>query len=91
MVDDRGDGRGVSDRGVKHPPVQEVLLHGENGILVDFFDVQGWSDALIKALADPKAGDAMRVAARRTALAEYDLRGVCLPRMVAFVESFAPA
>ena len=77
--------------GSSTPPVQEVLHHGENGILVDFFDVQGWSDTLIKALADPKAGDAMRVAARRTALAEYDLRGVCLPRMVAFVESFAPA
>lgn len=77
--------------GSKTAPVQEVLRHGENGLLVDFFDVSGWSDTLTQALADPAAHDGMRAAARRTALANYDLRSVCLPRMVDFVESFAPA
>jgi glycosyltransferase involved in cell wall biosynthesis len=72
------------------PPVQEVLRHGENGLLVDFFDVQGWSDTIARALADPSAFDSIRAAARRTALADYDLRAVCLPRTVAFVERFGP-
>lgn len=76
--------------GSKTPPVEEVLRHGKNGLLVDFFDVQGWSDTITQALADPDAQDGLRTAARRMALAEYDLRRVCLPRTVAFVESFGP-
>ena len=35
-------------------PVQEVITHGVNGTLVDFFDVAGWTQALIKALAHPE-------------------------------------
>ena len=76
--------------GSRTQPVEEVLRHGENGLLVDFFDVKGWSDTLIQTLADPAAYDPLRTAARRTALARYDLKNVCLPRMVAFVESFGP-
>jgi hypothetical protein len=32
----------------------------------------------------------LRRAAREVAQARYDLRGICLPRMVSFVEGFAP-
>jgi glycosyltransferase involved in cell wall biosynthesis len=64
------------------PPVAEVISDGVNGRLVDFFDVQGWSAALIDALARPEAFDGLRAAARQTVLERYDLRSVCLPKQV---------
>ena len=71
-------------------PVTEVIEDGVNGTLVDFFDVPGWSRALTGALAGPERYAPRRHAARATVLERYDLHGICLPRMVAFVESFAP-
>ena len=70
-------------------PVAEAITNGVNGTLVDFFDVAGWSAALTQALADPERYAALRAAARQTALTHYDLRRVCLPRMVEYVESFS--
>lgn len=71
-------------------PVREVIRHGENGLLVDFFDIAGWSRTLIQALEKPDQFLPLREAARKTVLEKYDLRSVCLPRMVAAVERFAP-
>jgi glycosyltransferase involved in cell wall biosynthesis len=76
--------------GSKTAPVQEVLRHGQNGLMLDFFDVDAWAKTLTETLADPQRFDPLRVEARRTALAQYDLRSICLPRMVDFVESFGP-
>ncbi|MGL4310327.1 MAG: glycosyltransferase family 4 protein [Paracoccaceae bacterium] len=76
--------------GSSTPPVTEVLRHGENGLLVDFFDVAGWSAVLTDALADPQKYAALRIAARQTIVDGYDLHSVCLPSMVDFVESFTP-
>ncbi|MBN2629597.1 MAG: glycosyltransferase [Rhodobacteraceae bacterium] len=76
--------------GSKTAPVQEVLRHGETGLLVDFFDVAAWSQALTGALATPAQYQPLRDAARRFAVENYDLRGICLPRMVNYVESFGP-
>ena len=67
-------------------PVAEVIRDGENGQLVDFFDVAGWSQALAAALADPGAADPLRRAARETVVARHDLATQCLPRLVGFVE-----
>lgn len=67
--------------------VGEVIRDGVNGRLVDFFDVAGWSDALIRALADPEADDPLRANARATVLEQYDLKRVCLPRLIDFVET----
>ena len=72
------------------PPVAEAIEDGVNGSLVDFFDVPGWSRALITALGEPERFVDLRLAARQTAISRYDLRSVCLPRAVSFVESFAP-
>ena len=71
-------------------PVRELIRDGENGTLVDFFDVKGWSKALTKALARPETFLDLRRAARQTILEGYDLRSVCLPAMVEFVEGFGP-
>lgn len=76
--------------GSRTAPVQEVIRHGQNGTLVDFFDVPGWSAALTAALAEPARYMPLRAAARQTALDRYDQR-LLLPRMVDFVERHGPA
>ena len=68
------------------PPVREVMRDGENGRLVDFFDIPGWSAALVAALADPDRFAPLRRAARATITARYDLKRHCLPRLIDFVE-----
>jgi len=65
--------------GSRTQPVQEVIRHGENGWLVDFFAVPELVDAVVSALEDPGAHDAIRSNARRTILERYDLRTICLP------------
>ena len=72
--------------GSRTPPVEEVIKDGVNGRLVDFFDVGGWSAALIDALANPQQAEAMRAEARRTVVENYDLQTNCLPRLIDFVE-----
>ncbi|MFZ1470769.1 MAG: glycosyltransferase family 4 protein [Paracoccaceae bacterium] len=76
--------------GAKVPPVQEVIRDGENGRLVDFFDVPEWSRVLTESLADPARFAPLRRAARQTIVDRYDLATVCLPKMVALVESLGP-
>lgn len=68
------------------PPVMEALEDGVTARLVDFFDVPGWSAALVAALADPAGHAPLAAAARAAAIARYDLTTVCLPRLVDFVE-----
>ena len=58
--------------------------------LVDFFDVAAWSAKLTEALAEPKKFDPLRARARETALNRYDMRKICLPKMVEYVESLGP-
>lgn len=72
-------------------PVRELIREGENGRLVGFFDRAALEAALIRALeGDP---DAVRLgqAARRTIVEGYDLKRVCLPRLVAWVEGAGPS
>jgi glycosyltransferase involved in cell wall biosynthesis len=68
--------------GSRTAPVEELITDGVNGRLVDFFDVPGWSATLSESLAEPGRFTAMRDAAQATARDRYDLRSVCLPRMV---------
>ena len=60
-------------------PVEEVMRDGENGYLVDFFDTDGIADLVGAALRQPERHEAVRAAARRTAVERYDLATVCLP------------
>jgi glycosyltransferase involved in cell wall biosynthesis len=45
-------------------PLREVVQDGVNGRLVDFFDVKGFSDRIIEALAEPARFTALRKRAR---------------------------
>ena len=76
--------------GSRTAPVQELIEDGVNGRLVEFHDIKGWSRLITKALARPEKFTAMRAAARQTILQDYDLKAVCLPRMIAFVEGHGP-
>lgn len=75
--------------GSNTPPVAEMITDGQNGRLVDFFDVPAWSAALTDTLARPEAHDGMREAARQMVRERYDLRSVCLPRQVALLTRLA--
>ena len=72
--------------GSRTSPVEELIRHNENGVLVDFFDVAAWSDALFHALENPDMYAPLRAAARETIRAGYDLRTQCLPKLIEFVE-----
>jgi glycosyltransferase involved in cell wall biosynthesis len=78
--------------GSKTPPVEEVIRHQDNGLLVDFFDVAAIAAAAVEALANPEAYRAIRQRARRTVIETYDLRSLALPAQLRLVlEAAQPA
>lgn len=55
-------------------PVREVLRHGENGWLVDFFDNAALAERIVATLDDPAAQRPLRRQARVDMVAGYSLR-----------------
>jgi glycosyltransferase involved in cell wall biosynthesis len=76
--------------GSRTPPVEEVLCHGGNGLLVDFFSPDDIADRVIEALEDRRAFDSLRQNARQTVLERYDLRSVCLPAHLRLLNALVP-
>ena len=72
----------------KTPPVEEVIQHQHNGLLVDFFDIEGLSNTVSQALSQPGAYYLLKKTARQQIVENYDLKTVCLPRQIALVEKF---
>lgn len=70
-------------------PVTEVIKTGENGILVDFFDVADWSRKLSRALARPDEYIDIRKKARRDVVERYDLHSICLPEQMKLIKRVA--
>jgi glycosyltransferase involved in cell wall biosynthesis len=68
------------------PPLREAIRHDETGRLVDFFDVTTLADQVCVLLDDPPARARLGANARAFAQANYDLKAVCLPRQVDWVE-----
>lgn len=69
------------------PPVQEVIEHGVNGLLTDFFDQARLVDTIAEALTDLDRGRALKEAARRTIVERYDLRTRCLPEFLRHLDA----
>lgn len=67
-------------------PVREILTHGENGLLVDFFDPGGLATTLIEICRDRHRYAALRVNARETVVARFDQKTVCEPAWLAVVD-----
>jgi glycosyltransferase involved in cell wall biosynthesis len=62
------------------PPVLEVMRDGENGLAVDFFAPRKLANRIEYALEQPERMQPIREVARATAIAQFDLRRVLLPR-----------
>jgi glycosyltransferase involved in cell wall biosynthesis len=68
--------------GSRTPPVEEVITDGDNGYLVDFFDIGGLVDKIAFACTRAERHEPVRRAARATVQRRYDLRTVCLPALL---------
>ena len=66
-------------------PVREMIEHGKNGLLVDFFDVDGFVDQACKVLDNPGEYKPLGAAGAELIRAKYSL-DVCLPRMLELYE-----
>jgi len=75
--------------GSRSPPVEEVICDGENGRLVDFFDVEGLADRIANALAGDggSVNNRIRATARQTVIGRYELNSVCLPAYLNLLRS----
>ena len=69
-------------------PVEEVIRHGENGLLVPFFDTKALSASIVEALADKTRFGKLRRAARQTIVENYDFDSVCLPAHFRLLEDY---
>lgn len=70
-------------------PVREVIEHGRNGLLTDFFDVESLARCTADALARRSEFANLRLAARESVRRRYDLNRVCLPKHLALFQGTA--
>lgn len=70
-------------------PVREMIRDGENGLLADFFDVEGLARKAVAVLRDPGAYRALGRAAERMVEERYSLERV-VPEMLRMYEQAAP-
>lgn len=59
--------------GSRTGPVEEVVVDGENGLLVDFFDTGAMADRIVQALDNQAALQPLRQAAQRCVRERYSL------------------
>jgi glycosyltransferase involved in cell wall biosynthesis len=70
--------------GSRTPPVEELIEHGRNGVLVDFFSATELAETVSMVLAKPHDFAVLRHQARETILQGYSL-ATCLPRQLSIV------
>jgi len=68
-------------------PLHEAIKHNETGKLVNFFDHQALAKQVCDLLDQPQKRQRMGANARAFAQQNYDLKSVCLPKQLAWVES----
>lgn len=66
-------------------PVREMIRPGENGELIDFFDLDRWTLAINELLDDPGRRVKLGDAAARHVRSQYSL-DVCLPKMLSLYQ-----
>ena len=71
--------------GSRTAPLEEVIEHGRNGLLTDFFDHERLAATIADTLARRDSLAHLRAAARQTIVDGYDLRRHCLPAQKRFV------
>ncbi|KZR61791.1 glycosyltransferase family 4 protein [Prochlorococcus sp. MIT 1303] len=74
--------------GSKTPPVEEVIQHSVNGLLVDFFEPKAIGTAVCDLLRDRKLAKSLGEKARKSILQKYSLE-VCLPQQLNLINLVA--
>ena len=72
--------------GSRTQPVEEVIKDKENGLLVDFFDVEGLAHTVDRGLQDSEENAVIKKNARDTVINKYDLNSVCLPAQLKLID-----
>jgi glycosyltransferase involved in cell wall biosynthesis len=67
-------------------PLHEAIIHNETGRLVNFFDTQALSNEVCDLLDQPEQRARLSANARAFVRANYDLKTICLPRQLAWVQ-----
>jgi len=67
-------------------PVSEIIRDGENGFLIDFFDIKKIALKIAHVLGVRKELKVISQAARKTIQLNYDLQTFCLPRQLLLVD-----
>jgi glycosyltransferase involved in cell wall biosynthesis len=67
-------------------PVEEIISDGENGCLVDFFDIDGLANRVADLLREAHGYRQLRAAARDSAVGRYDLKTICLPAYLSLLQ-----
>lgn len=70
-------------------PVLEVLRDRENGLAVDFFDTEALGARIDEIFEHPDRMQALREAARATAIQDFDLGETMLPRWLELMNTLA--
>ena len=68
-------------------PLREVIHHDENGLLVDFFSIYRLVQSVCSLLDNSEQRARFGAAVRARAIARYDLKTVCLPKLLTWVEA----
>jgi glycosyltransferase involved in cell wall biosynthesis len=76
--------------GSRTQPVEEVIQHVGNGLLVNFFSPDEVADRVIDALEDSNSFASVRQNARQTIVDRFDLRSVCLPAQLRLLNMLVP-
>jgi glycosyltransferase involved in cell wall biosynthesis len=66
--------------GSRTPPVEEVIKHGQNGLLVDFFSPSELVKTICSAVRRKDRHQNLREEARKTVVDKYNFERVCLPK-----------
>jgi len=63
-------------------PLKEAIIEGQTGLLANFFSPEEVADKTIQLLNDSSLRETLGSQARSFAVQHYDLRRVCLPRIM---------
>ena len=66
-------------------PLHEAIHHDDTGRLINFFDSEGLANEVCALLDDSAARARLGANARAFAVANYDLKTVCLPQQLQWV------
>ena len=69
-------------------PVQELIKHGHNGLLVDFFDHQDLAESISELLNNRALAETLGRNARQTIIKDYSIEQ-CVPRHIALMNMVA--